>query len=105
MQLVIAEKPSVAQAIAGVLGANQKKEGYTEGNGYIVSWCVGHLVELAQPERYTEDWKKWSYDTLPMIPDRWQTEVKMQTAAQYKILKGLMHDAKVDSVVCATEVG
>ena len=99
MQLVIAEKPSVAQAIARVIGAGERKDGYMEGNGYLVSWCIGHLVELAQPDAYSDTWKKWSYESLPMIPEEWQTEVKSDTAAQYKVLKGLMHDAKVDSVV------
>lgn len=105
MQLVIAEKPSVAQAIAGVIGAGDKKDGYMEGNGYIVSWCVGHLVELAQPDAYFDAWKKWSYDSLPMIPEKWQHEVKRETAAQYKVLRGLLHEARVDSVVCATDAG
>lgn len=66
MQLVIAEKPSVAQSIAKVLGADERKDGYMEGNGSIVSWCVGHLVELAQPDAYFDAWKKWTYDSLPM---------------------------------------
>lgn len=105
MQLVIAEKPSVAQAVARVIGANERKDGYMEGNGYLVSWCIGHLVELAQPESYREAWKKWNYESLPMIPETWQTEVKSGTAAQYKVLKALMHDAGVESVGCATDVG
>ena len=105
MQLVIAEKPSVAQSIARVIGAGERKDGYMEGNGYLVSWCIGHLVELAQPDAYSDTWKKWSYESLPMIPEEWQTEVKSDTAAQYKVLKGLMHDARVDSVVCATDAG
>lgn len=105
MQLVITEKPSVAQSIARVIGAGERKDGYMEGNGYIVSWCIGHLVELAQPDAYSDTWKKWSYESLPMIPEEWQTEVKSDTAAQYKVLKGLMHDARVDSVVCATDAG
>ena len=105
MQLVIAEKPSVAQSIARVIGAGEKKDGYMEGSGYIVSWCIGHLVELAQPDAYSEAWKKWSYESLPMIPEEWQTEVKGDTAAQYKVLKGLMHDKRVESVVCATDAG
>ncbi len=104
MQLVVTEKPSVAQAIARVIGADKRKNGYMEGNGYLVSWCVGHLVELAQPDAYSDTWKKWSYESLPMIPEEWQTEVKSDTAAQYKVLKGLMHDAGVDSVVCATDI-
>ena len=95
----------MAQSIARVIGADERKDGYMEGNGYIVSWCVGHLVELAQPDAYFDAWKKWSYESLPMIPEEWQTEVKSDTAAQYKVLKGLMHDARVDSVVCATDAG
>ena len=65
MQLVIAEKPSVAQAVARVIGADERKDGYMEGNGYIVSWCIGHLVELAQPDAYSDAWKKWNYESLP----------------------------------------
>ena len=99
MQLVVTEKPSVAQAISHVIGAKERKDGYMEGNGFLVSWCVGHLVELAQPEMYSEAWKKWSYESLPMIPEQWQHEVKKETATQYKILKNLMHDTRVESVV------
>ena len=105
MQLVIAEKPSVAQSIARVIGAGERKDGYMEGNGYIVSWCIGHLVELAQPDAYSDAWKKWNYESLPMIPEKWQTEVKGDTAAQYKVLKELMHDKRVDSIVCGTDAG
>lgn len=105
MELVIAEKPSVAQSIAAVLGATQRKDGYLEGNDYLVSWCVGHLVELAQPESYEEAWKKWSYESLPIIPQEWQHEVKSDTKVQYQILKKLMHDDRVDAVVCATDAG
>ena len=105
MQLVIAEKPSVAQSIAGVLGATERKDGYMEGNDYIVSWCVGHLIELAQPESYDEALRKWTYESLPIIPDTWQHEVKSDTKAQYKVLYQLMHDNRVDSVVCATDAG
>ena len=105
MELVIAEKPSVAQSIAAVLGATQRKDGYLEGNEYLVSWCVGHLVELAQLESYEEAWKKWSYESLPIIPQEWQHEVKSDTKAQYQILKKLMHDDRVDAVVCATDAG
>lgn len=105
MELVIAEKPSVAQSIAAVLGATQRKDGYLEGNEYLVSWCVGHLIELAQPESYEEAWKKWSYESLPIIPQEWQHEVKSDTKAQYQILKKLMHDDRVDAVVCATDAG
>ncbi len=105
MQLVVTEKPSVAQAIAHVIGAGERKDGYVEGNGYLVSWCIGHLVELAQPDAYSDVWKKWSYESLPMIPEQWQTEVKSGTAVQYKVLKNLMHDDRVDTVVEATDAG
>jgi DNA topoisomerase-3 len=105
MQLVIAEKPSVANSIADVLGANDRKDGYREGGRYIVSWCVGHLVELAQPDSYREEWKKWNYDTLPIIPDEWQYQVKADTKKQFDVVKKLMNDAKVSEVVCATDAG
>ena len=104
-KLVVAEKPSVAKSIAKVLGADERKDGYMEGNGFIVSWCVGHLVELAQPDAYSDAWKKWTYDSLPMIPEHWQHEVKKDTVAQFRVLKELMHDTRVDSVVCATDAG
>ena len=68
MRLVIAEKPSVAKSIADVLGADNRQDGYFEGNDYLVSWCVGHLIELAQPESYGEKWKKWTYESLPVNP-------------------------------------
>ena len=95
----------MAQSIAGVLGATERKDGYMEGNDYIVSWCVGHLIELAQPESYDEALQKWTYESLPIIPDTWQHEVKSDTKAQYKVLYQLMHDNRVDSVVCATDAG
>ena len=87
MKLVISEKPSVAQTISSVIGANKRKDGYMEGNGYIVSWCIGHLVEPAQPDAYSDAWKKWNYESLPMIPKDWQYEVKEETAAQYKVYR------------------
>ena len=105
MQLVIAEKPSVAKSIAKVLGATNKKDGYLEGNGYFVSWCVGHLIELAGPECYGEQWKKWSYDSLPILPVQWQYEIKEDTKDQYEILERLMYEPTVDTIVCATDAG
>jgi len=105
MQLVVTEKPSVAQSIARVIGADERKDGYMKGNGFLVSWCIGHLVELAQPDAYFDTWKKWNYESLPMIPEKWQTEVKSSTAAQYKVLKGLMHREDVTAVICGTDVG
>lgn len=87
MKLVLAEKPSVAQSIAKVLGANKREDGYLEGNGYVVSWCVGHLVELAQPEAYDAKYGKWVYADLPIFPADWQYEVSSGTKKQFGILK------------------
>ena len=105
MQLVIAEKPSVAKSIAEVLGAEDRQNGYFEGNGYLVSWCVGHLIELAQPESYGEQWKKWNYESLPVNPVEWKYEIKPDTKEQYDILYDLLHDGRVNEVVCATDAG
>ena len=105
MQLVIAEKPSVARNIAEVIGAVESKDGYMEGNGYLVSWCVGHLVELAQPESYGEQWKKWTYESLPVKPENWQYEVKTDTKAQYDVIYQLMHREDVSATICATDAG
>lgn len=105
MQLVIAEKPSVANSIADVLGANDRKDGYREGNGYLVSWCVGHLVELSQPQAYGEQFEKWDFNTLPIMPENWQYEVKSDTKKQFDVVKKLMNDSSVSEVVCATDVG
>ena len=85
MQLVIAEKPSVAKSIADVLGALDRQDRYFEGGGYIVSWCVGHLIELAEPESYGDQWKKWTYESLPGNPDHWQYEIKEDTKEQYDV--------------------
>ena len=105
MQLVIAEKPSVAKSIADVLGAIDRQDGYFEGGGYLVSWCVGHLIELAEPESYGDQWKKWTYESLPVNPEHWQYEIKEDTKEQYDVLYGLLHDSRVDEVVCATDAG
>ena len=105
MQLVIAEKPSVARSISEVIGATKVCDGYMEGNGYVVNWCVGHLVELAQPESYGEQWKKWTYESLPVKPGKWQYEIKPDTKAQYDVLCQLMHREDVSAAICATDVG
>lgn len=105
MRLVITEKPSVARAIAQVLHAGEQKDGYLEGNGYRVSWCIGHLVELASADAYREEWKKWSYESLPIIPEKWQYQVKEQTKKQYEILEKLLHDPEISEVICATDAG
>ena len=105
MQLVIAEKPSVAQTIAKVLGASERKDGYVEGNGYIVSWCVGHLAALVPPELYDEKYKVWSFETLPIIPEKWKFGILPSTKKQFNILKSLMFRSDVDELVCATDAG
>lgn len=104
MKLVIAEKPSVAMALASVLGARTRKDGYVEGNGYIVSWCVGHLVGLCDASEYDEKYKKWRYDDLPIVPECWKHKVLEGTKKQFGILKKLMRDSKVDEVICATDL-
>ena len=104
-KLVIAEKPSVAISLAAVLGATEKKDGYMEGNGYLVSWCVGHLLELAQPETYGEQYAKWRYDDLPILPGVWKYEVPKDKKKQLDLLCRLMKDNHVGSVVCATDAG
>ncbi|RAW59233.1 DNA topoisomerase 3 [Faecalibacterium hattorii] len=103
--LVIAEKPSVAATIAAALGATEKKDGYIKGNGYLVSWCVGHLVQLAEAAAYGEQYKKWSYDSLPILPQEWQYTVAADKGKQFKILKDLMHRADVSEVVNACDAG
>ena len=105
MKLVIAEKPSVAMSLAAVLGANEKKDGYLEGDGWLVSWCVGHLLELAPPEAYGEQYARWRYGDLPILPDEWKYEVPKDRKKQLDLLCRLMKDRRVDSVVCATDAG
>lgn len=105
MKLVIAEKPSVAMSLAAVLGANEKKDGYLEGGGYLVSWCVGHLLELAQPEAYGEQYARWRYGDLPILPEEWKYEVPKNKKKQLDLLCRLMKDKRVESVVCATDAG
>lgn len=105
MQLVIAEKPSVGLALAAVLGADGKKDGYMEGNGYLVCWCVGHLLELARPEAYGEQYVKWRYADLPVLPASWKYEAPEDKKKQLNLLCRLMKDKRVTSVVCATDVG
>ena len=103
--LIIAEKPSVAATIAAALGAKEKKDGYIAGNGCLVSWCVGHLVQLAEAAAYGEQYKKWSYDSLPILPQEWQYVVASDKGKQFKILKDLMHRADVSEVVNACDAG
>ena len=105
MQFVVTEKNSVARSIAAVLGASEKKKGYLEGNGYWVSWCVGHLVELATPSEYDEKYTKWQAEDLPILPKDWQYAVIENTKAQFNVLRTLMNDSRVTSIVCATDAG
>ena len=105
MKRVLAEKPSVAMSLSKVIGANQRGDGYMEGNGYLVSWCVGHLVELSQPEAYDEKYAKWKYDDLPILPEHWQYQVSASTKKQFGILKKLMQRKDVESLICATDAG
>ena len=105
MKLVIAEKPSVAISIAKVIGANKKKDGYYEGNGYRVSWCVGHLIQMANPDAYDEKYAKWNMADLPIIPSDYKYEVAKSTKKQFNILKKLMNDKEVDTVINACDAG
>ena len=104
-KLVVAEKPSVAMSYAKVLGATSRQDGYLEGNGYLVSWCVGHLVELAPPNVYDAKYVKWSIADLPILPQKWQYLVSASTKKQFSILKKLMHRADVDTVVNCCDAG
>ena len=105
MILVIAEKPSVANSIATVLGATNKNSGYYEGNGYIVSHCVGHLIELANPDKYDEKYKKWNLADLPIIPKEYQYEINKATKKQFDILKSLLNNKSVGTVINACDAG
>lgn len=105
MILVIAEKPSVGAAIGKVLGASSRKDGYLEGNNYIVSWCVGHLVGLADASSYDERFAKWRYSDLPIVPEEWLFEVPKDKQKQFKVLRDLMCDKRVTELVCATDAG
>lgn len=102
--LIVGEKPSVSRAISAVVGANKSNQGYNEGNGYIVSWCVGHLVDLMFPDDYGNGWNgRWSFSQLPMIPEQWQFRITENTKAQFRILKNLMNRSDVTEIICATD--
>jgi len=103
--LVIAEKPSVGMSLAAVLGARDRKDGYIEGNGYIVSWCVGHLAGLADAYEYDEKYGKWRREDLPIIPEDWKYTIFKGKDKQFKILRSLMNRKDVESLVCATDAG
>ena len=105
LRLVIAEKPSVAQTIAAALGVKGKQDGYIEGGGYLISWCVGHLVQLAEAAAYGEQYRKWQLDSLPILPEEWQYAVDPDKGKQFKTLKELMHRADVSEVINACDAG
>lgn len=105
MRLVIAEKPSVAAFISDVIGAGNKRDGYREGNGFLVSWCFGHLVELASPDAYDGALKKWDYGNLPIIPENWKYGIKEDTKKQFDILQSLMKRPDVTEIIEATDAG
>ena len=104
-KLVITEKPSVAKAYADVLGAKKKQDGYFEGNGYLISWCVGHLVELVMPQDYDEKYRKWLLEDLPINPEQWKYRVSSSTRKQFNILEKLMKRKDVKELLCATDAG
>ncbi len=105
MKLIITEKPSVAKDIANVLGINKRGNGYMAGNGYTVTWCVGHLVQLAMPEEYDSKFKTWNMNTLPIFPTKFKYVINESTKEQYDIVKRLMNNEDVDEIICATDAG
>ena len=106
MRVIVAEKPSVARDLARIVGARARREGYLEGQGWRVTWALGHLVHLAEPDAYGEAWAgRWSFAQLPMLPERWRLRTDKKTAAQFKIVKALLTDAETERVVCATDAG
>ena len=104
-QLVIAEKPSVARSIAAVIGATEKQNGYWQGGGYLVSWCIGHLVSFAEAGQYDEKYCKWKYEDLPILPQPWQFIVPDEKKQQFEIVRSLLNRPDVDSVTAATDAG
>ena len=104
--VVLTEKPSVARDIARVLGASKRGQGYAEGNGYIVTWALGHLVQFAEPDDYGPPWKgRWSFAQLPMIPEQWKLKTTRSTSDQYQIVKKLLNSPQTERVICATDAG
>ncbi|MCD8129679.1 MAG: DNA topoisomerase 3 [Lachnospiraceae bacterium] len=105
MILVIAEKPSVAKSISKVIGANTRKDGYMEGNGYLVSWCLGHLAEYVEPDAYDEKYGRWNYADLPIIPEHWRLAVAPQKKEQFEVLSGLLNRPDVSCAVNGCDAG
>lgn len=105
MKLVIAEKPSVAAEIAKVMGASKRGNGFFKGNEYVISWCVGHLIETVMPEAYDEKYQKWRVMDLPIIPKEWKYQVSVGVQAQFQVVKTLMESDDIDEIICATDAG
>lgn len=103
--LVVAEKPSVARDYARVLGCDQKRQGYLEGKQYCITWAIGHLISLAEPEVYDNKYKIWKFEDLPIVPERFKTKIVRKTNQQYQIVKKLMNDEKIESIICGTDSG
>ena len=102
---ILAEKPSVARDIARLLGAEKKSEGYLQGNGYVVTWAIGHLVSLAQPHEIDPQWRQWRFDLLPILPNRWPLVVYERTKDQFAIVQKILMSPRVSRIVCATDAG
>ena len=103
--LVIAEKPSVGRDIGRVLGCAQKNGGAMEGGKYIVTWAMGHLVTLQDPEDYDKKYREWKMEVLPIMPDKLETKVIPQTGRQYHLVRELLNRKDVEDVVIATDAG
>ena len=102
---VVAEKPSVARDIAKVLGVRQRGEGFLYGNGYVVTWAIGHLVRLAEPHEIDPAWKRWRRELLPLLPERWSLVVGEQTREQFEAVRRILNDEAIERVICATDAG
>src|SRR6201998_4935337 len=102
---ILAEKPSVAQDIARVLGANVRGKGYLQGNGYVVTWAIGHLVSLAQPHEITPEWRQWRVNHLPILPTHWPLVVYEKTKDQFEVVRKILTSGRVSRIVCATDAG
>src|SRR5712664_3991585 len=102
---VLAEKPSVARDIARVLGAASRGDGYLHGNGYVVTWAIGHLAALAQPHEIDPAWRQWRRELLPMLPEHWPLVVYEKTKDQFEVVRKIVHSPRICRVVCATDAG
>ena len=102
---IVAEKPSVARDIARVVGANQRGDGFLHGGGHVVTWAIGHLVQLAQPHEINPEWKRWRADLLPMLPREWPLVIGEQTKDQFEVVRKILNSPKVTEVICATDAG